>query len=121
VALSETMYSELLRFNVGVTVLCPGFVPTDLVKMGRFENDDLRRDAQAFMDRGQVTAAQVAAAALRAVHRKKLYVVLGWKARLLWRFKRLAPRFFHRLIARVHARRSAKCVTENRATGHDGP
>lgn len=107
VALSETMYSELRRFNVGVTVLCPGFVATDLVKTGRFENDDLRREAQAFMDRGQVTAAQVAIAALHAVRRKRLYVVLGWKARLLWRLKRLAPRFMHRLIARIHARRSA--------------
>jgi short-subunit dehydrogenase len=104
VALSETMHAELRPFNIGVTVLCPGFVPTGLLSSARFENEQLRQEAQRFVDQGHITAAEVAAAALRAVRRKKLYVVVGWRARSAWRIKRLSPGLLSRLIAWFHSR-----------------
>jgi NAD(P)-dependent dehydrogenase (short-subunit alcohol dehydrogenase family) len=115
VALSETMQAELAPYNIRVSVLCPGFCPTGLVAKGRFENEDLRASAEQFMQHGQVTAADVAAAGLKAVRRGKLYAVLGWKARWLWRVKRFAPRPFAALVRWAHrrqSRRSAKALNE---------
>jgi hypothetical protein len=45
----------------------------------------------------------VADAAVRAMQRGRLYVVLGRKARWYWRMKRLMPQTFLKMIARRYA------------------
>lgn len=99
VSLSETLHSELGRHGVGVTVLCPSFFPTALIDNGRFASPAERRIAKAEFKRTRLTAEAVADAALRAVARKQLYVILPAKARVIWWIKRLSPRLFFRVIA----------------------
>ncbi len=108
VALSETLYSELKRKGVGVTVLCPGFFATNLLTDGRFPAEAYRKVGRAYMDQSRFTADDVARLAIRAMHRKRLYVVHDYRARALWRLKRLAPASFHRLVTRLYHRTITK-------------
>jgi len=99
VSFSETLHSELRRHSVGVTVLCPSFFPTGLIDNGRFGSPAERRIAKAEFTRTKLTAEAVADAAIRAMARKQLYVILPVKARVIWWIKRLSPRLFFRVIA----------------------
>jgi NAD(P)-dependent dehydrogenase (short-subunit alcohol dehydrogenase family) len=99
VSFSETLYGELKPFKIGVTVSCPGFVPTNLLKGGRFQNEQLRRDGEYWMTWSNLTAEFVADQAWRAVRKRKLYAITGARARLCVRAKRYFPRFFHWALA----------------------
>ncbi len=103
-ALSETLYLELAPHGVGVSVVCPGFFASDLVAKGRFQEDREREAATNFTLAAQITADEVARAILQAIARRKLYVVLPARARLLWRFKRLLPGAWLRFVAVVYRR-----------------
>jgi len=109
VSFSETLHSELRRHSVGVTVLCPSFFPTALIDNGRFTSPAERRIARGEFTRTRLTAEAVADAAVRAMARRQLYVILPVKGRVIWWIKRLSPRLFFRIIAlevnrRVNAR-----------------
>lgn len=106
VSLSETLYSELRRERIGVTVLCPTFFSTQILASSRGPTDDAQRAAvQKMMDRSRVQAPDVARAALRAVERGSLYAVPMWDGSILWLLKRLAPSTFHGLLGSDLARR----------------
>lgn len=98
-ALSETLYAELSPQGIGVTVVCPGFFQTGLLKKGRFQQELARTIAADYMRKSGFTADHVANAAVRAMYRKKFYVIEGRRARWLWRVKRSMPLGFMRLIA----------------------
>jgi NAD(P)-dependent dehydrogenase (short-subunit alcohol dehydrogenase family) len=101
IALSETLYHELRPRGAGVTVVCPGFFPSNLIPGGRFSSADLRTRADKPSAAARLSAPWVADRAIRAMYRRKLYVVDGLRARLLWRFKRLLPGLFHKTVACV--------------------
>ena len=105
VSLSETLYAELRGRGVGVTVLCPGFVATNLLTAGRWSRADLRRRAEGFFAQSRLSADDVAEATVRAIQRRQLYVVLPLRGRVLWRLKRLMPQWFMDGVARVVAPR----------------
>jgi len=98
-ALSETLYTELRRHRIGVTVICPLFFRTNLLANWSCGNDAERRAAEFYTEHAGFTAEDVADAAVRAMQRGRLYVVLGRKARWYWRMKRLMPQTFLKLIA----------------------
>ncbi|MBT6175756.1 MAG: SDR family NAD(P)-dependent oxidoreductase [Deltaproteobacteria bacterium] len=100
VSLSETLYAELAHSGIGVSVVCPSFFRTNIMKSGRGDQPPkVRALVDKLMDRSKVQAPEVAAAALSSVFSGKLYVVPMMEARLLWRFKRLFPGFFQRRFA----------------------
>lgn len=101
VSLSETLYAELRTRGVGVTVLCPGFVATNLLAAGRWGRADLRRRAEGLFARSRLSADDVAEATVRAIEQRRLYVMLPLRGRLLWRLKRLMPQWFMDGVARV--------------------
>ena len=101
VSLSETLYAELLPRGVGVTVLCPGFVGTNLLSGGRWQRPALRRRAERLVAKARLTADDVAEATLRAMRRRQLYVVLPLRGRIFWRLKRLLPQGFMKCVARL--------------------
>ncbi len=104
VALSETLHGELKPHGVGVTVVCPGPMPTRFVESASFESPAFRQLSELYLRKSQLNPATVAAAALHARDRKQLYVVMGSDQRWYWRIKRLLP---NTLLSRV-ARRVRK-------------
>lgn len=94
VSLSETLYVELKRHNVGVTVVCPWFVKTNLLETGRFTDPKEKAGGALYMEKSRLTADKVADAAVRGMYRGKLYVVLSIESRQIWRMKRHFPQMF---------------------------
>ena len=98
VGLSFALRGEAAEHNVGVTVLCPGFVDTPILdSMGP---DDLPKTRLAATGGIRDMAkkmhplyppAQLAQDVLAAVDRNKPIVIVPWQARLLWRLTRLTP------------------------------
>lgn len=91
VALSETLRGELRPKGVGVTVVCPGPMPTRFVESASFESSAFRQMTESYVERSTIAPAAVAAVALRAAVRQQLYVVEGSFDRWLWRLKRFIP------------------------------
>jgi NAD(P)-dependent dehydrogenase (short-subunit alcohol dehydrogenase family) len=104
VALSETLYAEAAQHNVSVTVLCPSFFQTQLLDTARMDTPEQLELAAKSMLRAHFTADDVADAALRAMRRKLLYVVLPAKGRLWWRIKRLIPFEFMWFLGKRYAK-----------------
>ncbi len=102
-ALSETLYGELRRHRVGVTVICPLFFRTNLLANWPCTTDAERRATEFYTANAGFSAEDVADAAVRAMRRGRLYVVLGPKGRWYWRLKRLMPQTFLKLIAGKYA------------------
>ncbi len=103
-AISETLCAELRPYGVGVTVLCPGFFLTGLVDQGHFEREEQRQLALERMQLSSLTADSVAEFAVQAMRRRKLYVVVGRRARWLWRLKRWCPVLYLTLMSAAYGR-----------------
>jgi NAD(P)-dependent dehydrogenase (short-subunit alcohol dehydrogenase family) len=97
IALSESFAAEMRPHGVRVCVVAPGFFPSGLLAGGRFAQEVHRSEAERLTAASSLTADEVAAAALAG--RGGLYVVLGRRARWLWRWKRWGPETFHRVLA----------------------
>lgn len=99
-ALSETLAAELSGTGVGVTVLCPTFVKTNIIDP---ETSDERavQLATAAMKWVGVTPDSVARAALDALDRGQLYVVPQLDAKFIWQAKRMVPATYTRALGVV--------------------
>ena len=100
-ALSETLYSELLPYNVGVTALCPSVFRTNLLDKSRWCQPEERKLFEKGFAQTKMTAEYVADAAIRAMHRKQLYVLVPFESRFNWYLKRLAPTWLLRKVSRM--------------------
>ena len=104
VALSEAIAAECPRGRPGVTIVCPGFFRSGLLDTWHFTSHTAAREARRRMDAARWTSDRVARRVLRAVHRNRRYVVVGLRARWLWRLKRLAPRATTALLRLAYRR-----------------
>jgi NAD(P)-dependent dehydrogenase (short-subunit alcohol dehydrogenase family) len=96
---SETLYGELKPYNIGVTGVCPAFVPTNILSNGRFCTPQQRKAADRLMSQSRATPEDVARRVVRAITRRQLYVFVPAVASVFWRLKRLMPRTVLNLIA----------------------
>lgn len=96
-ALSETLAAELAGSGVGVTVLCPTFVKTNIVEKGRIEASSAKL-ATTMMRLTGVSADDVARETLDAHACGELYVVPQLDARTIWLLKRTFPRTYARSL-----------------------
>jgi NAD(P)-dependent dehydrogenase (short-subunit alcohol dehydrogenase family) len=92
VALTETLYSELLPTNIGVTVVCPGFVQTNILDRARYRSNAQLEFAAESMRASRLTADHLADQVMRAIERRQLYLFLPASTRWNWWHKRFAPR-----------------------------
>ena len=98
-SLSETLHSELCTHGIGVTVVLPGFFASKLLSQGKFTEPFYRQIAEQYVRSASFTASDVVEQTLQAADRGKLYAVMGRRARLAWRLRRLAPVTFQRIVA----------------------
>lgn len=103
VSLTESLYAELKPHGIGVTLCAPGFFPSPLIERGLFSDEKTRERGLRHSQSAKLTAEQVAKETLRAVRKKRLYAIMGRRARWYWRAKRLAPQWLaDKLSERYH-------------------
>jgi NAD(P)-dependent dehydrogenase (short-subunit alcohol dehydrogenase family) len=106
-ALSETLYGELLGSGIQVSVAMPYFFKTGLLRTLR-ASDDGRRDAELMMQNTPYTLDHAATDILAGVAAERFYVLAPPKLRPLWLVKRLFPMLFLRLFPRLRDRQLAR-------------
>lgn len=105
VALSESMSSELVDFNIGITVFMPSFIRTNIGD-ATIGDPGVRDRAKAAVSGSALSAEWAVDQALRGVDAKKFYVVLPAEIKFLWLFKRLFPEPYLRFVATWAKKRS---------------
>ncbi len=97
VAISETLYSELMDFNINVSCIQPTYFRTNVVQFAR-GGDIVKKATQMFIDKSGLEADEVAQEILVRAGKKELYIILPKDARKMWFFKRLAPTWFRKKV-----------------------
>jgi NAD(P)-dependent dehydrogenase (short-subunit alcohol dehydrogenase family) len=108
ISISETLAAELAPVGVGVTVLCPTFVKTNISQSSRGANEEMRMLSQKLMDQARLSPEDVARITLDCADRGRLYAVPMADARWLWRLKRWMPERFSRMATRMALSRARK-------------
>jgi short-subunit dehydrogenase len=98
VAWTEALRGELAPLGLNATVVLPGVTPTRLFARASYPSPAWRQMCDRYLAGAELTADQVATAAIAGMTRGQLYVVVGRRAKLYARLKRLAPAW---LIDRV--------------------
>ncbi len=92
-SLSETLSGELASAGTQVSVVMPTYFQTSLLETFRGP-PAAREQATQLMQGSDYAAADVARDVLLEASAGRLHIVLPRSARMLWRLKRWAPRFF---------------------------
>ena len=97
VAISETLYSELMDHNIQVSCIQPTYFKTNVIQYAR-GGDVVKKATQMFIDRSGLEAEEVAQEILTRAGNKELYIILPKEARKMWMYKRLAPTWFRKKV-----------------------
>lgn len=90
--LTEGLYSELKDTNVGVTVIHPGAVNTNIMSNSGVQSAQQEAQSKEQQSAMAMPADQAAAIIIRGIEKNKFRVLVGKDARFLDIFYRLAPR-----------------------------
>ena len=103
VALSETLHAEAASTGVHVSVLCPTFVKTDVIRNSRLMGNNKAASspiaidkAQALMDRFGHSPESVVKKSLQGLDQNQVHVLPQLDARIAWFCKRVSPGNFVR-------------------------
>lgn len=102
ISASETLRSELARWRIGVTVVCPTFFKTNLMDQFTSPDERQRKMADAFFAKAKATSEDVARHTLRSIERDRFYVITQADGRFAWWMKRLFAEQYLRTVALVH-------------------
>ncbi|MFZ5573436.1 MAG: SDR family NAD(P)-dependent oxidoreductase [Thermodesulfobacteriota bacterium] len=101
ISLSETLRSELAPANIGVSVLCPSHIKTNLLNNMRYTDEFQRLIANTGFANARITPAEAAEITVRAMKKNRLYIIPQGPAKSAWLFKRLFPAFYFACLAKV--------------------
>ncbi|MCX5860485.1 MAG: SDR family NAD(P)-dependent oxidoreductase [Proteobacteria bacterium] len=99
ISLSETLKPEVAPFNIGITVACPMFFNTNLVKNMQHTEEVETEFANAAFQFSRITSEEVARRIIRAVEKGKFYVIPMLSGKVSWMLKRLSPSIFYGTLA----------------------
>jgi NADP-dependent 3-hydroxy acid dehydrogenase YdfG len=100
VGLSLSLRAEAADLGVRVTVICPGFIETPILRESRFVNMDQER-LHAMIPIKPISAEACVKEILHGVARNKAIVVVTWQAKALWLLQRISPGLMGRLSRKV--------------------
>lgn len=111
VQLSETLRSELKPHGVDVTTKMTTFYTSSIAEHTRGTEEE-REKARSLIQMAPWSAAEVADALLLRIQKRKFYMVAPGQARFLWRFKRLLPERYLRLMPALFPKLEAKLLAK---------
>lgn len=100
VGLSTSLRAEAASLGVGVSVICPGLVATDMFDHIEYYAVD-KTELLKPIERSMVSPQRCAAQVLRGVERNRAVITVNAHAGFVWWLYRQAPRTFLGLTARV--------------------
>ena len=106
--LSEALHGELAATSIGVSVVHPGGVATNIVQASRLAPDQRRSKLQKRLDRFGMAPDKAAAKIVRAIEKNQFGVRIGRETYALDWAKRLLPVLTHKVIAAAVKRRSKR-------------
>ena len=99
ISLSETLTIELAPKNIGVSIVAPTFFKTNLMDQFTSSDERQKKMADAFFDKSLVTAEDVAKHIVKAVRKKRLYVITQIDGKFVWFSKRFFPNIYLKTVA----------------------
>ena len=101
--LSEAMWAEMEKLNIGVTSVHPGAIKTDMIQATLSNSDDLEAAQRNYelAHRIGVSPEHVAATIIKAVEKNKMRIRVGKDAWMLDVLKRLFPVGLQKMLRRV--------------------
>lgn len=104
ISVSETLRSELASSNIGVSVACPTFFPTNLMN-GAYTSDNRQKlIADKFFEKSLTTAEKVARHAIRGIEKNRMYRVKQIDGKFIWFSKRYFPEIYFKVLTFVYTR-----------------
>lgn len=100
-ALSEALRAELAGSGVSVTLKMTTFYRGAAIGRHTRGSAEVRRQAQALVDRAPLDAMEAADRLLACMARRRFYAVYPAQARIMWAVKRHAPMLYLRLVPPV--------------------
>ncbi|MEO7530707.1 MAG: SDR family NAD(P)-dependent oxidoreductase, partial [Sediminibacterium sp.] len=97
VAISETLYGELMDDNIQVSCIQPTYFKTNVTQYAR-GGALVKKATEMFIAKSGLLADEVAQEILVRAGKKELYIILPKDARKMWRAKRLAPTWFRKKV-----------------------
>ncbi|MCF6226327.1 MAG: SDR family oxidoreductase [Xanthomonadales bacterium] len=108
IALSEALRAELHAFGVGVTVVCPAFVKTDLLSTFRSPDAADKARVTRWMENSGVTVADIARQIEAAVEANKFLLLTHKDTRRYWLLKRWLPETYFKLMQKTVAKKQSR-------------
>lgn len=108
IGLGECLRSEMHRYNIGVTTVCPGLIESDLIRNTHFKHVDEQARSLSNMVK-PMPADKFARIVVSSVRRNRGLIVITPLAKFLWYSKRISQRLFE-LISLFIARKTQKHV-----------
>jgi NAD(P)-dependent dehydrogenase (short-subunit alcohol dehydrogenase family) len=105
IALSETLETELADDGIGVSVVCPSFFKTNLGESIRTSDEKLRTITLKLIERGTLSADEIADIVFDAVAARRFYVLPHALDKRIWYAKRAVPRSVFASIVIKRARK----------------
>ncbi|MEA3470696.1 MAG: SDR family oxidoreductase [Thermodesulfobacteriota bacterium] len=104
ISLSETLKSELAPHNIGVTVVCPTFFNTNLLKTMRYTDEFQKTFAETAFENERLSAERIAEMTVKAVEKNKFYLIPQVTGKVSWVMKRISPSQYYRNMAFMNRR-----------------
>jgi len=103
-SLSETLYAEITRNNVNISVVMPTFFRTNIVQHAKGNPEEIETGKLLLATSG-LEAEKVADYILKKAGNKRFYIILPKRAKLIYMLKRISPQFFLWLNTWIYANR----------------
>lgn len=97
VAISETLYGELMDFNIKVSCVQPSYFKTNIADQVR-GGKQIQKITKSLIDRSGIEPKEIAQEVLTRAGKGELYIILPKLARKMWLFKRLMPMRFRKMV-----------------------
>jgi NAD(P)-dependent dehydrogenase (short-subunit alcohol dehydrogenase family) len=105
VALSETIKAELEPFGIKVSVVCPGFFPTNLTENTRSPNPNIKTVINKLFQKSKLKAEDVARIVFEGVKSGRFYILPHKDFAAIWYMKRFSPSVYFWAMSKMVKKR----------------
>jgi len=102
IAISETLRTELSPLGIGVSVVCPSFIKTNLMDQFRSPEARQRKLAEGFFSKSILSVEAVAQNIIKSVSRNKMHIIPQIDGKFLWWSKRHTPWLYFKCSAFIY-------------------